>query len=216
MRRFELLRHLYACGLNDFNVYRLADITEVQRFPVFPRAEDGHEGSLTPLLHCSEQLERAIARGKSRDNTSGWVTPAEVLPFPRNSCSFRCRSHAEVVDSYLVLAQNPIPRVATPRRGAPPVGVLLAIPEVNLSTLSGIVVLDRRRTGGRTAAIPAHHSAGRLRPTPSGLITVERRRRRRPARQPAGSPRLVPSCRTLRRMLTEPQTPVRPSRRAAA
>jgi hypothetical protein len=72
MRRFELLRHLYACGLNDFNAYRLADIREVRRFPVFLRAEDGHDGSLTPLLHDSEQLGRAIdemvARGKSRDN----------------------------------------------------------------------------------------------------------------------------------------------------
>lgn len=72
MRRFELLRHLYAGGLNDFNVYRLADIREIRRFPVFLRAEDGHEGSLTPLLHDPEQLERAIdemvARGKSRDN----------------------------------------------------------------------------------------------------------------------------------------------------
>src|SRR5262249_7430464 len=197
------------------NVYRLADIREVQRFPVFPRAEDGHEGSLTPLLQYSEQLERAIARGKTRDNTSGWVTPAEVLPFSKDSCSFSCRSHADMAGSCLVLAQNPFPRVPTPQRGAPPVGVLLAIPEVNLSTLSGILVLDRRRIGGRKAAIPAHHSAGRLRPTPSGL-TVERRRRGRPGRQPAGSPRLLPSCLTLRRMLTEPQTPVRPGRRAAA
>jgi hypothetical protein len=72
MRRFELLRYLYGCGLNDFNVYRLTDIREVRRFPVFLRAEDDHEGSLTPLLHDSEQLGRAIdemvARGKSRDN----------------------------------------------------------------------------------------------------------------------------------------------------
>jgi hypothetical protein len=72
MRRFELLRHLHARGLNTFNVYRLADVRQVQRFPVFIRAEDGHDGSLTPLLHDSEELCRAIDemvnQGKSRDN----------------------------------------------------------------------------------------------------------------------------------------------------
>jgi hypothetical protein len=78
---------------------------------------------------------------------------------------------------------------------------------------SGIAVLDPRRW--RKAAMLAQHSAGRLRPTPSGS-TVERRSRRRPTRQPAGSPRLLPSCLTLRRMPTEPQTPVRPGRSAAA
>jgi hypothetical protein len=72
MRRFELLRHLYARGLNAFNVYRLTDVSQVRRFPVFLRDEDGHDGSLTPLLHDSEELGRAIdalvAQGKSRDN----------------------------------------------------------------------------------------------------------------------------------------------------
>ncbi|MFB3104905.1 MAG: hypothetical protein ACE1ZA_08255, partial [Pseudomonadales bacterium] len=28
MRRFELLRHLYDCGINDFNVYRVTDIDQ--------------------------------------------------------------------------------------------------------------------------------------------------------------------------------------------
>src|SRR5262245_53984642 len=72
MRRFELLRHLYGRGLNTFNVYRLADLREVRRFPIFVRAEDGHDGSLTPLLRDSEELGRAIdalvAQGKSREN----------------------------------------------------------------------------------------------------------------------------------------------------
>ena len=72
MRRFELLRHLHARGLNTFNVHRLADVRQVLRFPVFIRAEDGHDGSLTPLLHDSEELCRAIDemvnQGKSRDN----------------------------------------------------------------------------------------------------------------------------------------------------
>ena len=72
MRRFELLRHLYARDLNTFDVYRLTDVSQVRRFPVFLRTEDGHSGSLTPLLHDSEELGRAIDemvdKGKSRDN----------------------------------------------------------------------------------------------------------------------------------------------------
>ena len=163
MRRFEPLRHLYAWGLNDFNVYRLADIREVQRFPVFLRAEDGHAGSLTPLLRYSEQLERA----------TGWVTPAEVLPFSKNSCSFSCRSHADMADSYLWFWLRILFLAFLP----------LSVEPLQLAYCSQY---------------------------------VERRGRRRPARQPAGSPRLLPSCLTLRRMLTEPQTPVRPGRRAAA
>src|SRR5262249_26500188 len=72
MRRFELLRHLYARGLNAFNVYRLTDVREVRRFPVFLRAADAHAGSLSRLLRDSDALERAVdemvAQGKSRDN----------------------------------------------------------------------------------------------------------------------------------------------------
>jgi len=72
MRRFELLRHLHARGLNAFDAYRLTDVNEVRRFPVFIRAEDGHEGPLTPLLRDAEELARAIdalaGEGLSRDN----------------------------------------------------------------------------------------------------------------------------------------------------
>ena len=72
MRRFELLRHLHERGLNAFNVYRLTDVSQARRYPVFLRAEDGHEGSLTPLLQDAEELGRAIdemvGQGKSRDN----------------------------------------------------------------------------------------------------------------------------------------------------
>jgi len=72
MRRFELLRQLHARGINSFSVYRLTDLVNVQRFPVFIRAEDGHDGSLTSLLRDPEALNRAVddlvAQGKSRDN----------------------------------------------------------------------------------------------------------------------------------------------------
>jgi hypothetical protein len=72
MRRFELLRYLHDCEINDFNVYRLTDAARVARFPVFIRSEDDHEGSITSLLHSVEELNREteniMNQGKSRDN----------------------------------------------------------------------------------------------------------------------------------------------------
>lgn len=72
MRRFELLRNLHACGINDFDVRRLTDVGIVKRFPVFIRDEDEHSGSATPLLYSEAELQAAIgdlaAEGKSREN----------------------------------------------------------------------------------------------------------------------------------------------------
>lgn len=72
MRRFELLRHLYDCGINDFNVYRVTDIDQPRRFPVFVRTESDHNGSMTTLLHTQAELRDEIdnltAEGHNRDN----------------------------------------------------------------------------------------------------------------------------------------------------
>ena len=71
-RRFELLRHLYAAGVNDFNVYRLTDSVESLRYPVFVRAEGDHLGSMTPLLYSERELDNAVeqlmASGHGRDD----------------------------------------------------------------------------------------------------------------------------------------------------
>lgn len=72
MRRFELLRNLHAHGINDYDVRRLTDAGNIQRFPVFIRDEDEHTGSATELLYSEAELLAAIdslvAEGKSRDN----------------------------------------------------------------------------------------------------------------------------------------------------
>jgi hypothetical protein len=71
MRRVELLRELYERGYNDFDVVRLADARRPKRFPVFLRREDGHEGSLSDLLHTPEELATALRKlegeGMSRE-----------------------------------------------------------------------------------------------------------------------------------------------------
>ena len=72
MRRYELLRKLYELGVNDFNVYRLTESRQPERFPVFIRGENDHRGPLTPLLHTQAQLEEAIEKlvldGKNRED----------------------------------------------------------------------------------------------------------------------------------------------------
>jgi len=72
MRRFELLRNLYTRGINNFNVYRLTDPMEPERFPVFIRSEDDHRGSTTELLNSSAELakakEKLINEGRTREN----------------------------------------------------------------------------------------------------------------------------------------------------
>lgn len=60
--RFNLLRALHASGLNKFNVYRLANWREARRFPVFIRAERGHDRPLTGLLPTSLALQHEVER----------------------------------------------------------------------------------------------------------------------------------------------------------
>ena len=55
LRRYDLLRALD----NDFRVFRAEERAADLRFPVFLRDENGHEGSLTPLLHSAGELETA-------------------------------------------------------------------------------------------------------------------------------------------------------------
>ena len=70
-RRFELLRALHDCGVNEFDVHRLDEGRAPRRFPVFLRVENDHTGPETGLLRTPEEFESAVRRlaseGKSRD-----------------------------------------------------------------------------------------------------------------------------------------------------
>lgn len=71
-RRYELLRHLYARGINSFNVRRAADVVSGCRFPVFLRRESDHFGPTSALIENEQDLEAAIdglaTRGAFRDD----------------------------------------------------------------------------------------------------------------------------------------------------
>jgi hypothetical protein len=59
--RYPLLRALRTAGLNDFNVYRVAELNDAVRFPVFLRKIYGHREPLSDLLQTRGQLDEAIA-----------------------------------------------------------------------------------------------------------------------------------------------------------
>jgi len=59
-RRYELLRHLYEQGTNDFNAYRVTEAREPQRYPVFLRRADEHFGAMSELLHSRQELDDAL------------------------------------------------------------------------------------------------------------------------------------------------------------
>jgi hypothetical protein len=60
LRRYELLRTLHTEGQNLFRAYRLSEDYSRILFPVFVRRENGHEGSLTPLLSTRKDLDVAL------------------------------------------------------------------------------------------------------------------------------------------------------------
>lgn len=60
--RFELLEKLYRQGLNRHRAARASGDLGELRFPVFLREDLRHTGSLSPLLHTSAELERALGR----------------------------------------------------------------------------------------------------------------------------------------------------------
>ena len=58
--RYALLRSLHESGVNEFNVYRIDEVRQPQKFPVFIRDENDHFGPMTDLLNDQEELENAI------------------------------------------------------------------------------------------------------------------------------------------------------------
>jgi hypothetical protein len=55
---FPLLRALYRCGINPFNVYSVEEGDKPERFPVFLRLSSGHEAPLSDLLFGQRQGRR--------------------------------------------------------------------------------------------------------------------------------------------------------------
>jgi hypothetical protein len=72
MRRYELLRALHDRGINEHDVRRAIDRRAPERFPVFIRRENDHNGTLSALLatpcELDDELDRLARAGRYRDD----------------------------------------------------------------------------------------------------------------------------------------------------
>jgi hypothetical protein len=62
LRRYELLRTLHDRGINQHDVRRVIDLRRTDRFPVFIRRENDHNGTLSALLATQSELDAELAR----------------------------------------------------------------------------------------------------------------------------------------------------------
>jgi hypothetical protein len=65
MKRYDLLKTLYANGYNPHNIYRIDEIPRDLSFPVFIRGENDHKGSLTGLIYNHNELASALNQLRS-------------------------------------------------------------------------------------------------------------------------------------------------------
>jgi len=82
--RHALMRDLHAAGINDFRAFRLSDLPDDLRYPLFLRGENDHDGAATDLLHDAGQLRSA--QGRLR-NPEGMLA-VEYLPYEREDGLF--------------------------------------------------------------------------------------------------------------------------------
>jgi hypothetical protein len=57
--RYALLRDLANAGINDFRVFRLPELPDDVRYPIFLRGENDHQGAVTGLLQDAQQVRDA-------------------------------------------------------------------------------------------------------------------------------------------------------------
>jgi len=102
--RHALLSGLSAAGINDFRVFRLDEVPEDVRFPLFIRGENDHEGAISALLKDAGEL-RLARNGLSR--TAGLLA-VEYLDYQRADGFFvkysMMRIGAEVVPRHVLFS----------------------------------------------------------------------------------------------------------------
>ncbi len=110
--RLPLLRQFHASGVNDFNAHPI-DLNrppKPQRFPVFIRAANDHEGPVTELIHSQSELLRYLEHcaklGKlSRDSiVVEFVDTADSSGVYRKYSAFRFGPH--IVPAHIVTGRD--------------------------------------------------------------------------------------------------------------
>lgn len=103
-RRYQLLRNLYETGRNRFQVFQANESSKVERFPVFVREADQHNGSLTPLLSTRAALEHALRGLMARGYRTASLLIVEYCD-ARDSCGLTRKYSAFKVGD-VVLAKH--------------------------------------------------------------------------------------------------------------
>ena len=62
--RFDLQRKLHEQGINEFRVWRVNELPDDLKFPVFLRSDLDHRGPLTPLLHSHQELDSVLKQNR--------------------------------------------------------------------------------------------------------------------------------------------------------
>ena len=101
LTRLPLLRNLYRCGINGFNVFSIDEADSPKRFPVFIRVADDHVGPLTDLIEDQKTLERAIEALTGIGYPRSALVVVEYAAEPVRPGIFRKLSIFRVADRYL-------------------------------------------------------------------------------------------------------------------
>ncbi|MEM7442930.1 MAG: hypothetical protein AAF414_06330 [Pseudomonadota bacterium] len=89
LRRYGLLRHLAADGMNGFNVYRFSEVTPDISFPAFVRLESGASRHTPILLNDWGELEAAMKRQIARGGDESDLLVVEFGAKPGPDGRFR-------------------------------------------------------------------------------------------------------------------------------
>ena len=88
-RRYDLLRWAHENGINSFDSYMVVEHRKPKRFPVFIRRAFDHEGSISPLIHNQDELDRAIAAMRAASEWPGDKIVTEYIDVSDSDGVFR-------------------------------------------------------------------------------------------------------------------------------
>jgi len=101
LSRFGLLRALHRAGINQFDAYRVENLEEPRRWPVFLRVEGTHTAPVSDLLHNREELEAAIDKAVGEGHPRTTLLIIEYAAEPVLAGLFRKLSAFRVGDRLL-------------------------------------------------------------------------------------------------------------------
>lgn len=98
--RYDLLIALQDAGINDFRAYRLDELEQIERFPVFVRPEHLHTGNLSGLLRSRDEL-RAAADAIDESTKRDGVVATEYVDTADSSGVYRKYSVFRIGDRFI-------------------------------------------------------------------------------------------------------------------